>query len=132
MIIDVNEIGTMPFNFDFNQLNDGSGVQQTLAKKHARYHRPCKLKLYTHLDREKKHTETKTDNDNCLSPVKTRQKLGAKPSEKDICFFCEEVVDKKGLHSASTDNFDAKIREIATELNETKLIAKLINKQSEM
>ena len=70
MLIDVNEIGTMPFNFDFDQLNDGSGVQQTLAKKHARYHRPCKLKLYTHLDREKKHTETKTDNDNCLSPVK--------------------------------------------------------------
>ena len=53
MIIEFNEIGTMPFNLDFDQLNDGSGVRQTQEKKHAGFHRSCKAKLCTYLNREK-------------------------------------------------------------------------------
>ena len=60
-----------------------------------------------------------------ISPVKTRSVQGVKylSVRSTICFFCDD--NGGDLHRASTIDIDKKVRWHATELQYTKLLAKL-------
>ena len=48
-----------------------------------------------------------------------------KTQAKDVCIFCDNPAGSVGLHKASTFKVDFKVRTFATELCDTKLLAKL-------
>ena len=62
------------------------------------------------------------------SPDKTRRSSSEhhpKTQAKDVCIFCDNPASSVGLHKASTFEVDFKVRTFATELCDTKLLAKL-------
>ena len=64
------------------------------------------------------------------SPVKRRSSLpsssrGETESTTSVCFFCDKGDEDERLHNASTANIDATVRECATQLRDTKLLARL-------
>ena len=119
----------MPFNIDINSINDGSGIHQTLEKNKAGYHKYCRLGFSTTLTREigKKSKNEDVSNESS-SPVKTRQKLSPTPTKKNICFFCENSSDKGILHCVTTLHIDNNVKNMATELSDTKLLTKLADR----
>ena len=123
----LNDLGVMPNNLDIDLINDGSGIQQTLEKYKAGYHRKCRLKFSTVLNRTEKKIKKKSDNDSndSNSPVKTRKKMSPTPTKKNICYFCENPTGIKDLHAVTTLNFDNNVKIIATELGIKKLLTKL-------
>ena len=69
------ELGELPPKIDLNNINDGSGIEQTLKKNRAGFHKFCKLDHTKILKRAKKRKQKKSMDDsieNC-SPVKTRR-----------------------------------------------------------
>ena len=42
-----------------------------------------------------------------------------------MCVFCQQVAGSAGLHDASTNNLDFKIRNCAADLNDTQLLSRL-------
>ena len=69
----------------------------------------------------------KSDEDEGVSPVKTRSSLGIVGNEADAeqlrCFFCEKPGGS--LHRASSFNLDRVVRWCALELQDFKLLAEL-------
>ena len=123
----LNDLGVMPLNIPIDRINDGSGIQQTLEKNNAGYHKLCKLDISKSLKMEENTPKRKREDDSteCVSPVKTRQNLSPTPTKKNICFFCEESSDKDDFHYASTYDINDSVKEIATELRDRKLLTKL-------
>ena len=131
-LVELNEFGKLPSGVDIERMNDGSGILQTLEKNNAGFHRLCKLDMTKKLKRFKEKNPKRKSNDNSIescSPVKTRRTLGSAPQEKGICIICEEptVIDGKlEVNCASTKGLDRRIREMAIDLNDRKLMAKLV------
>ena len=123
-----DELGLLPKNIDLNQLNDGSGIQQTLHKNKAGFHKFCKLKIHTSLKRainDNKKPKNMDDSNEGCSPVKTRRIVGSTKTEKGTCIFCDEKAEMENLTIASTGSFDHNVRAKAKELNDRKLMAQL-------
>jgi len=58
------------------------------------------------------------------SPVKTRRKCDTR--QRDKCFFCDQAEDEThALHKAQTFLLNKKVTQCATDLKDTKLLAKL-------
>ena len=130
MLQQLNDMGVMPLNIHIDRINDGSGIQQTLEKNNAGYHRLCKLKITTVFSRKENTPKRKREDDSteCVSPVKTRQTLSPTPTKTKNCFFCEESSDKDIFHYASTRDINDSVKEKATDLRDTKLLTKLATK----
>ena len=68
------------------------------------------------------------------SPVK-RQLRGSfiAREEDDVndkrmhCFFCDDQLDKQDSHKTATEDLNTNVRKMATDLRETRLIAKLLS-----
>ncbi len=84
----------MPINVDITQLNDGDGMEATLMRHHASWHKTCRLKFsQMKLERlGKKSREVGTS-----SSVHTRSKQSTADITKDQCFFCDEKAGSEGL-----------------------------------
>ena len=119
----------LPFDVKQNQLDDGSGLFNTLSKHEASWHKSCKDKINsTKLKRaeKRKHQEELPPH----SPKKTRRASSFGPSEcenkdEELCFFCNQVAGTLGLLMASTFELDKKVRESAMKLKRNDLLAKL-------
>ena len=62
--------------------------------------------------------------DNASSPKKTRRRLNVSSSyQVPKCFFCDDSSGQ--LHKASTIDIDTRVRECATKLNDSALLAKM-------
>lgn len=119
-----NELGHMPMNVDIEQLNDGDGIEATLVRHHASWHKACRLKFsQMKLERLQKKSKEVVGTP---SSVHTRSNQSTVDHTKDKCFFCNEPAGSEGLHNASTYDIDAKVRRCALELEDTALLAKLV------
>ena len=122
-------IGALPFDVKQNQLDDGSGLFNTLSKHEASWHKSCKDKINsTKLKRaeKRKHQEELPPH----SPKKTRRASSFGPSEcenkdEELCSFCNQVAGTVGLQMASTFELDKNVRESAMKLKRNDLLAKL-------
>lgn len=108
---------------------DGSGVENTLLKNKASWHKSCKDKVNsTKLKRAQKRREQEEDATS-HSPVKTRRTSfageGRLDENESKWFFCNDVAGPSGLHKASTFEIDRSVRESAIRLKDTDLLAKL-------
>jgi hypothetical protein len=113
---------------DYSRLDEGGGVEDTLRKNKAKWHKSCynncsKLKYERALRKRKSE-----DNLQMTDPVKTRAQVGSityRDSEEShsVCFFCEEMGGT--LHKAATLAIDTRVRSAATQLQDRKLLTKL-------
>ena len=119
------ELGHMPMNIDIARLDDGDGLEATLTKHSARWHKACRLKVnQTKLERlelSMKPENVKT----CPSAVTTRSKHDKVDLTEATCFLCNEPAGSATLHRACTQDIDVKVRKCALELKDTDLLAKL-------
>lgn len=111
------KINSLPTIINFNRLDDGSGVNSTLLKNNAKYHKTCSLKFnQKELLRAQKRFETIIEtapavNDESTSSVKiiTRSTAAALASNIPICFLCnEQASHSHPLHNVTT--FDVNVR----------------------
>ena len=115
-------------------------LEQVLLENKARWHKSCRDNFNsTKLGRVKRKVRDKGDGEEAeegatreetiSSPVKTRRTSSGqyKPNQQTPqCFFCEEHEDhSENLHLALTPDVDKNVRECATLLSDSKLIAKL-------
>ena len=123
-IREFKRLGISPFKVDFDQLDDGSGIANSLLKHKAVWHKSCRNKINsTELKRAEKRKQ-KEETPEAASPVKTRRlSSSSTKSNKGKCFFCNEA--SSGLRSAATDTITHRVRSCATLLQDTELLAKL-------
>ncbi|VDI22412.1 Hypothetical predicted protein [Mytilus galloprovincialis] len=127
-----NEINSLPSWLDLNKLNDGSGIQNTLIKSNAKWHKKCRLKFNTtELKRAQKRQHRSISDDGQASLLQearksTRLSLPCKIGLKDyVCFFCDSIEEDEMLREAATYGIDNRVRECAQKLQDTALLAKL-------
>ena len=125
-LIQFDSHGQLPFEIDIERLDDGEGIEATLMKHCACWHKTCRLKFnQTKLDRlnkKEKHESIPT----MSQGVQTRSSTDAIDAKNEICFFCGEPPEPdEPFHHVSTYDLDKKIRQCALELEDTALLAKL-------
>ena len=117
------DLGHMPV--DVKRLDEGDGIEATLMRHQAGWHKTCYLKYnQTKLKRLHKRSvavKEKTD----IRGVYTRLSQGGIDLTESKCFLCEEPAGSAGLHNVSTYDTDAKVWRCATVLEDTALLAKL-------
>ena len=123
-----NEIGNVPFDIRLSELhNDDSSLHESMIKNSARWHRSCYSLCNSQKLGRVKNKKIKKIPDT-QSPVKTRGK-GHHDTNQEVevekCFFCNKSDKEANLHKASTDNIDKKVRLMATQLQDARLLAKL-------
>ena len=121
-LIQFKSLGHMPVDIDIDRLDDGDGIEATLMRHQACWHKTCRLKFnQTKLDRLSKKVATE---ENSL-PMQTRSSHSKVDLKDDVCLFCDKPAGSEGLHNASTCDIDRRVRQCALELNDTALLAKL-------
>jgi hypothetical protein len=111
------------------RLDDGSGIESTLATRNAVWHKSCYRTCVKDADRK---TERQLLEESA-SPVKTRSTKKAteatvhneQDDETVLCFFCDKV-GVGDMHRASTMELNEKVKVCANELQDTRLLAKLV------
>ena len=102
------EIDVKPFVFDIKDLDDGSGIENTLTRNKAVWHKSCRNKINnTEFKRAQKRKQEENEADHaCASPVKTRRSYASTADfqVEEQCFFCDGSEGK--LHKASTFEID--------------------------
>ena len=141
--------GHMPMNIDIRTLDDGDGIEATLMRHHASWHKTCRLKFnQTKLERlgmrstleeeeEEEGINNKKEGDekgslqeekckqNEVSAMQTRSSHEIVDLKEAKCFLCDEAAGSAGLHNASTYDIDMRVRKCAMELEDSSLLAKL-------
>ena len=101
-------LGYMPMNLNIERLDDGDGIEATMTRHQACWHKTCRLKFnQTKLNRlAKKVTmqKKKDESEDTSKPLgmQTRSSQGIADLEEARCFFCNEPAGSAGLHNAST------------------------------
>lgn len=118
--------GQLPFEIDIERLDDGEGIEATLMKHCACWHKTCRLKFnQTKLDRLNKKEKHETISTRSQG-VQTRSSTDVIDAKKEICFFCGEPPESdEAFHHVSTYDLDREVRQCALELEDTALLAKL-------
>ena len=114
------KIDSVPMNISLDRLDEGQGVAKILLLHKAVYHKACYLKFAN--DKLKRAQKRALDGAIQSSPKKTRKSFDTSTQEPK-CFFCGELGGQ--MHRASTKNNDSHVRECATKLCDTSLLAKL-------
>lgn len=127
-IQELHSLGALPLDITLSRLDDGQGIAVTLSQHNARWHKTCHMK-FTQEKVERARKKISKVRETETSPLKGRLR-GAFPGSSSkidkslYCFFCDDRVEK-GYHRAATAQIDANVRKMATELRDTRLLAKL-------
>ena len=125
------EIGELPIQASLSSLDEGNGIEETLKRHEAKWHKSCFNKCSTlKLQRAQKRKleDSSVEVSEVPSPVKTRSSLWIPSKEvakesQETCFFCDETGES--LRRAATLTLDSKVRAAATKLQDRKILTKL-------
>ena len=127
---DLNELNSLPLQINLDRLDDGTGIEETLLRHKAQYHKTC----YVNCNREKveriQKKLAKSDQDQAEkeSPLKAKLRGAFRASDESQstgrCFFCDKALGDK-FHTAATSKLDHNVRQMATDLRDSRLLAKL-------
>ena len=128
-------MNSLPPDFDVSRLDDGSGIENTLRKNNAKYHKHCYDKFQV-VQVERAITKRKNDGLQNMSPIKSKLRssfTAPKASTsmcidtdddeeniEEICFFCDNTDYRKNMYKTRALNSDTHVRRWATELRDTK------------
>ena len=121
-------LNAMPLGLDPARLDDGDGIEETLRKNDAQYHKSCKLLFNnTKLQRAQKRTsilsELSSDpEEGCCTSKLPRKSHDQKAIE---CFLCEKPDTKENLRQAMTMQLTERINQCAMTRNDGRLLARL-------
>ena len=119
------KLGCMPVSVDLQALDEGNGVEHCLAKHNACWHKSCSAKFNnTKLKRAQKRQAKSTEVAENIPSKRTRKSLECSVS-KSTCFFCDKLASDEPLHNVTTFSLDNRVRQIAMDLQDQKLLAKL-------
>ena len=95
LVEQLTKLGHMPIDVDIKQLDDGNGIEATLMRHLAGWHKTCSLKFnQTKLERLQKKTKEKIG----TSAVHTRSSHSSIDLKDDKCFLCNKPAGSEGLH----------------------------------
>lgn len=115
-----------PMDLNLERLDDGDGIESTLKRHKAEWHKRCRLKFNKKAYDELSRGKLTTGQQQRSSSVHTRSVHSHSQSSEPTCFFCNEpATGSSGLHNASTYNIDTNVRKCALELEDSALLAKL-------
>ena len=92
-----NELGKIPLNVYPDQYNDGSGIEETLLKNKAAWHKTCRNQFsdYKLARKAKRPIEPDNNVDQARSSIKTRRSNietdDVNANITPLCFFCAPV-----------------------------------------
>ncbi|XP_072178978.1 uncharacterized protein [Diadema setosum] len=119
----------MPMDLNLNRLDDGDGVEATLMRHSAQWHKKCRLKFNKKMFLQQSKAESASKQQSCTSTPTVRTRSAAAQmilqSTEPICFFCSKPAGNAGLHHAATTEIDKNVRKCAIELGDAELLAKL-------
>ena len=127
----LHELNSLPLNIDISRLNDGNGLEETLITHSVKWHKACYVLCNADkIERARKRKE-KVSQELPHSPVKQHLRSTSTPSRsmktdsdnEPACFFCDDTTGN--LTKVETMSLDTRVRQIAKELRDTKLLAKL-------
>ena len=127
-IVRFSELHELPMPIDIGCLDEGGGIEATLLKHKAKWHKSCHSKFNTtKLQRAEKRKASMDDSDmECpIAKKYIRTKDHHELNTKDICFFCETSSTSEPLHEVSTFQVDSRVRKCALVLQDERLLAKL-------
>ena len=123
----LEQLDVKPFDIEFCELDNGESIASTFSINKACWHKSCRSKINsTEIKRAaKRKAESDEGCSSKQSPVKTRRSIGgaADKGSDSHCRFCDK--SDGDLHEACTKQIDEKVRKYATELRDSKLLAKL-------
>ena len=125
------ELNELPLNIHVSRLDDGDGIQGTLLASKAKWHEACYALCNAGQVESPRKQQCKARQELPQSPVKPHLRSATTPpTPKEIkhthqpaCFFCDETTGD--FHKAETISLDNRVKHIARELRDTKLLAKL-------
>ena len=107
----------MPMNLQVERLDDGDGVEATLRKHGAQWHKKCRLKFNKKMFDQQSRAESSTEQQTCtFSVVHTRSAYRHPKSTEPTCIFCDQAAGSEGLHEAATKQLDKKAQKCALTL----------------
>ena len=96
-----------------------------LVEQRAIFHKTCMTRYDSHkLQRFKSSSEPSADSSTSETPRSLRSSSNAK-NFIGKCFFCNQTAEDDVLHQCKTLYMDVRVRKVAHELGDTKLLAKL-------
>ena len=124
----LNDIDDLPMPVDIRRLDDGSGIEKTLMKNKAEWHKSCSLKFNNDKTSRAEEAHKRSHSSETQPSKFTRRSVehnDASGDYKEVCFFCEEELNPRYHHTASTMGIDTNVRKCALELQDSHLMAKL-------
>ena len=126
-ITEFYKLGALPLVLNLQRLDNGKGIEETLKDNNAAYHNSCKLLFKdTKLERaNKKHQEMKRNSNQILVDISssdTKVKRKCTQLGHMLCFICDTEDDKSNLCQVETMQTCLKLKHMAIELNDTKLL----------
>jgi hypothetical protein len=125
----LQDLNMVPLNINVSRLNDGSnGIEETLTRHKAKWHKTYYILCNaTKVERARKSIQQTST----LSPVKHHLRSKSAPPcpmqtpdpFQPACLFCDGT--NGNLHKAETMSLDARVRGMALDLRDSKLLAKL-------
>ena len=124
-ILLLHDLSQLSPSIKLDRLDDGDGLEATLIKRQAKYHKTCSLK-YNNKNVQRA-TKRKSEEDIPDNPEKfTRRKMPHDKDLNDTCIFCNQpATPSNSLRNASTGDLDTKVRQCAINLQDQPLLAKL-------
>ncbi|KAG1712127.1 hypothetical protein GQR58_002434 [Nymphon striatum] len=126
-----HELDSMPIKIDISSIDHGNGIEATLQTKHAKWHKSCSLKFSTTQlvrvkERKRKSVEGQEGiskrRQNSTDTTDTTDAIIPEDKESQICFLCSESKTKEKLHKVCTLLLDLRVRRVAYDLQDEKLM----------
>ena len=107
-LIQFQSLGHMPMGIDINRLDNEDGIEATLMRHQACWHKTCRLKFnQMKLDRLNKKVVLEED-PLSMQTCSSQSKVELKDA---ICLFWDKSAGSEGLHNTSTHDIDKKVDE---------------------
>ena len=113
-------------DLDVEKLDEGIGIQETLMIHNAKWHKTFSLKFNKQALQRVSRKQIKQRSQNAgTSGVQTRSAF-SHTTALYLCFFCVEPASTTNLHEASTHKLGMKVQRYALQLEDRKLLAKVV------
>ena len=121
------ELNELPMPIDLICLDEGNGVEATLRKNKAKWHKSCHSKFnITKLKRAEKRKHSREESDFDTTPRKYTRKSSFLMADKtDICFFVRLRYHQNCSMKCQHFHLDSHVRECALVLQDERLLIKL-------
>ena len=114
-------LGCPPLPIDTSKINEGDGIEATLKRNAAKWHKNCRNK-FNSLKLERAAKRKRLNECDTLIAKRTRNSFGVTQTRSKFdtrCIFCE-TDSTEALHQVSTFNIDSRVREFALLLDDTR------------